>query len=397
MDIIAGSVLKKSVGSINPFAATHYAPADFTVARTGDTTLAVTVPPQTFTATNTLVCYLTKKVTATGVMTTYVNGVKGVSLRIAADNTIELLGATVLATDTIVSVGIKLTRYLAAVDSGAQTITSATYAIIHATAGIIDLKGMPGAALRIVTSDGTTTDKVAIQIWGSVDGTTFSDVWHPILTGRTDPYINDYGAQSIPVEIASGVRKIAIYAKRTAGVAGDGTVQVVWQAKPDPVAVNSAALIKSVVDACVDIVRGDVAARIQNWPSNNIAPINFVDTTNVASGTTYYPSSTGASLAAIQDLSITGNILAGANNTVKLQIQATNDEDTAAGWKTIYFKDDVTGGDVKEIVAALAGTDFAITGRKLGVYANYRLALICTNTGVASNTVIIKGNSVGGA
>ena len=293
--------------------------------------------------------------------------------------------------------GARTTRDLPdAGDTAAQTVVSAVYAVLPGGLSTFDLNGAPSVSMRIVTSDGTATDKVAVKIYGSVDGTNFVDV-HELITGSADPIINDYGAIDQVIEASLGLRKIAVYAKYTSGAGTTGTVRVYWQPKFDTVAVNQASLFKKFIDACADLSRGHVGARVDNWPSNNTTPINFADTINVASGTTYYPSSTGMSLAAIKKLSLTGNILAEADNTVKLQIQATNDEDLTASWKPIYFKEDMTGAEIKEVIATLAGTDFAIAGRKLDGYANYRIALICTNTGVASNTVIIKGNSVGGA
>lgn len=293
--------------------------------------------------------------------------------------------------------GARTTRDLPdAGDTAVQTVVSAAYAVLPGADSVFDLNGAPSVSMRIVTSDGTATDKVAVKIYGSVDGTNFVDI-HELVTGSADPIINDYGAVDQVVEASLGLRQIAVYAKYTSGAGTTGTVRVYWQPKFDAVSVNAAGAIKKFIDSCANLALGYLNTRVTNWPSDNIALYNFADTTNVASGTTYYPSSTGMSLAAIKKLSLTGNILAGANNTVKIQIQATNDEDLTAGWKPIYFKEDVSGAEIKEVVAALAGTDFAIAGRKLDGYANYRIALICTNTGVASNTVIIKGNSVGGA
>lgn len=290
--------------------------------------------------------------------------------------------------------GARTTRDLPdAGDTAAQTVVSAVYAVLPGANSIFDLNGAPSVSMRIVTSDGTATDKVAIKIYGSVNGTDFVDV-HELITGSADPIINDYGAIDQVIEASLGLRQIAVYAKYTSSTGTPGTVRVYWQPKFDTVAAQSL-LFKKFIDSCADMVRGNVGARVDNWPSNNITPVNFADAA-VAAGTTYYPSSTGMPLAAIQDLSITGNIVVLAGNTAKLQVQVTNDEDLTAGWKTIYFPEDTGGIEVKEIIATLApGADFAITGRKLGVYANYRLALVVTGAGGA--TAIIKGNSVGGA
>jgi len=300
--------------------------------------------------------------------------------------------------------GARTTRDLPdAGDTAVQTVVSAAYAVLPGADSVFDLNGAPSVSMRIVMSDGTATDKVAVKIYGSVDGTNFVDI-HELVTGSADPIINDYGAVDQVVEASLGLRQIAVYAKYTSGAGTTGTVRVYWQPKFDAVSVNAAGAIKKFIDSCANLALGYLNTRITNWPSDNIAPINFVDTTNLgtvgSTVTLYYPSSTGMSLAAIKKLSLTGNILAGADNAVKLQVQATNDEDLTASWKSVYFKEDTTGLEIKEVVAALAGTDFAIAGRKLDGYANYRIAVeitIAVAPAVASNTVIIKGNSVGGA
>jgi len=278
----------------------------------------------------------------------------------------------------------------------ATPVPNPTAAYAYITPLKIDLNGAPAAAFTLALADGSGgNDKIAVMIYGSVDGSTFSSAWHEKITGSVDPIINDYGAVERAFELSSGLREIRIYAKQTYVGAGRINITLVPQTKFESVIPNQSELIKKVVDACFDLTRGNVGALVQNWPSNNTVPINFADAA-VAAGTTYYPSSTGMSLAAIQNLSITGNIVVLAGNTAKLQIQVTNDEDLTAGWKTIYFPEDTGGIEVKEIIATLApGADFAITGRKLGVYANYRLALVVTGAGGA--TAIIKGNSVGGA
>lgn len=278
-------------------------------------------------------------------------------------------------------------------DTAVQTVVSAAYAVLPGADSVFDLNGAPSVSMRIVTSDGTVTDKVAVKIYGSVDGTNFVDI-HELVTGSADPIINDYGAIDQVVEASLGLRQIAVYAKYTSGAGTTGTVRVYWQPKFDAVSVNASGAIKKFIDSCANLALGYLNTRVTNWPSDNIAPINFVDAV-LAAGTTYYPSATGMSLAAIRDLSITGNLVVTGTDIAKLQVQVTNDEDLAAGWKPIYFLEEVSGVEEREVIATLApGADFAISGRKLGSYANYRLVLVSTGAGV---TAVIKGNSVGGA
>lgn len=296
--------------------------------------------------------------------------------------------------------GIRTTRdFPAAGDTAAQTVVSATYAILPGANSIFDLNGAPSVSMRIVTSDGTATDKVAIKIYGSVNGTDFVDV-HELITGSADPIINDYGAIDQVIEASLGLRQIAVYAKYTSGAGTTGTVRVYWQPKFDTVAVNQAALIQKVVAACFDLSRGQVGANITNWPSNNGTPYNFLDNGGVATAaaTYYLPSSTGMSLQGIKSLSITGKLISGtADNTLTFSQEVCNDEDLAGDWEQIQFLDDTTGNVVDSFTVVNATQNLCIPNREIGAYQNYRIKLVVANTGVLTNTISIKGFGVGGA
>lgn len=283
-----------------------------------------------------------------------------------------------------------------AITSTDTDITGASYALVSATHEI-DLNGAPAAAMRLVLDDGATgNDKIAVKIYGSVDGTNFTDAWHEKITGSIDPIINDYGAVNKVLDLSGGLRKVQIWGVRTYTGAARSSCQMTAQIKYEAVSVNSAELLKKFMDSCVDFVRGHVGARVTNWPSNNVSLINFVDKTNLTTNTYYYPSSTGMSLAGIDSLSMTGDLTAGAADTVTVTFEVCDDEDTATAgnWKAIQFLNDMTGTAAASLVASNSDVDFAIPFRAIGTYQNIRVKVVVVGGG-PSNTVIIKGYSKG--
>lgn len=118
---------------------------------------------------------------------------------------------------------------------------------------------------------------------------------------------------------------------------------------------------------------------------------SLVDTTNVAAGTTYYPSATGMSMDGFSALSISGKLI-DADNTTTLTIEWSQDEDsTNADWVDITkaFNDDNAGVATSigaSIVATSATKTFAIS-RTMFNYNLFRLKLV---TWDSTNTVILK-------
>lgn len=292
--------------------------------------------------------------------------------------------------------GARTTRdFPTAITSTDTDITGAAYALVSATHEI-DLNGAPSAAMRLVLDDGATgNDKIAVKIYGSVDGTNFTDAWHEKITGSIDPIINDYGAVNKVLDLSGGLRKVQIWGIRTYTGTARCSCQMIAQIKYEAVSVNSAELIKKFMDSCADLVRGHVGANVTNWPTNNISLINFVDTTNLTTNTYYYPSSTGMSLAGVDSLSMTGDLTAGAADTVTVTFEVCNDEDTATAgnWKQIYFLNDLTGTTANSLSVNNADLDFAIPWRAIGTYANLRIKYVVV--GGVSNTIIIKGYAKG--
>lgn len=293
--------------------------------------------------------------------------------------------------------GARTTRdFPTAITSTDTDITGAAYALVSATHEI-DLNGAPAAAMRLVLDDGATgNDKIAVKIYGSVDGTNYTDAWHERITGSIDPIINDYGAVNKVLDLSGGLRKVQIWGIRTYTGAARSSCQMIAQIKYEAVAVNAVELIKKTVEACFDLTRGHVGARVTNWPNNSIVPYNFVDTTNLttASSPYYYPSATGMSLAGVADLSLSGKFITGAANTLLMELQVLNDEDLAGDWQTIWFLDTTVGPTQSISVGASTTRNFSIAGRGLGAYTNFRIKVTVVDGGAASNTVIIKGNSV---
>lgn len=294
--------------------------------------------------------------------------------------------------------GARTTRdFPTAITSTDTDITGAAYALVSATHEI-DLNGAPSAAMRLILDDGATgNDKIAVKIYGSVDGTNFTDAWHEKITGSIDPIINDYGAINKVLDLSGGLRKVQIWGIRTYTGAARSSCQMIAQIKYEAVSVNSAELLKKFMDSCADFVRGHVGVRVANWP-NTSTLINFVDTTNAGAATNYYPSSTGMSLAGIKNMTITGKLIAGAADTLTLSIEVLNDEDTAGDWQQIVFIDALTGFDYNQFVVSNATQQLCLTFpeyiENIGKFANVRVKLVVA--GGASNTIIIKGNSLGG-
>ena len=110
------------------------------------------------------------------------------------------------------------------------------------------------------------------------------------------------------------------------------------------------------------------------------------DGTNLAAGTNYYPSSTGASMDGYKNLSFTGKLI-DADNTTTITIEATNDEDAgSADWVQVYARDIKNNTTVNSIAAASTTTTFAIDL----IDFNYSLFRVKVVTGDSTNTVIVK-------
>lgn len=116
---------------------------------------------------------------------------------------------------------------------------------------------------------------------------------------------------------------------------------------------------------------------------------SLVDTTNVAAGTGYYPSTTGMSMDGFKDLSITGKLIEGDAVTDTLEIQATNDEDTTnADWVSIYgFRSDTNVTSNIITTGGVAGTYLFAWDFDNFNYSYFRVKYVMADS---TNTLIIK-------
>lgn len=114
------------------------------------------------------------------------------------------------------------------------------------------------------------------------------------------------------------------------------------------------------------------------------------DGTNLAAGTNYYPSSTGASMDGYKNMSLTGKLI-DADNTTTITVEATNDEDaTNADWIQVYGYDTKNNSTVNSIAAASTTTTFAIDFDNFN-YNYFRVKIV---TGDSTNTIIVKQRRV---
>lgn len=132
-----------------------------------------------------------------------------------------------------------------------------------------------------------------------------------------------------------------------------------------------------------------------------IAPLNLqvleeslVDSANhAASAGISYPSDDGLVMMGYKDFSITGKFIAGADNTVTMTVEGTNDEDATPAnrdWIVLYAYRTDTNAVVNSVaVAASATATFGWDFDNCN-YRYIRVRLVIVNGGVLSNTVIIK-------
>lgn len=121
---------------------------------------------------------------------------------------------------------------------------------------------------------------------------------------------------------------------------------------------------------------------------------SLLDTTNLAVGAAYYyPADAGLAGENYKDYSITGKMICGADNTLSIEVQGTNDEDATPAnrdWKVCYGYD--TGNNAVVNVFNCAASTTVVFAFDLDNwnYKYFRVHVTVTNAGVLSNTVIIK-------
>jgi hypothetical protein len=122
--------------------------------------------------------------------------------------------------------------------------------------------------------------------------------------------------------------------------------------------------------------------------SNIVIEESLVDTTNVATGANYYPSSDGIQMLGYKNLSLSGKLITVSG--IDIALETTNDEDATDSnrdWTNYYgFRSD-TGTTVSGIRCSNTTTKFGWNFTDLNV--KYARVLVTPNN--ATNTVIIKG------
>jgi hypothetical protein len=130
-------------------------------------------------------------------------------------------------------------------------------------------------------------------------------------------------------------------------------------------------------------------------PVNNVViEESLIDTTTVATGTDYLPSSDGIALLGYRDLTLTGKLI-DADGAITLTFEGTNDEDATAAsrdWISIYGirTDKAAGLGYVNTVAIHDSTEtFAIDFDRLN-YKYFRVKYVVLTDVAASNTIIVK-------
>lgn len=124
--------------------------------------------------------------------------------------------------------------------------------------------------------------------------------------------------------------------------------------------------------------------------AGNSGPIetSLVDATNVPTGTTYYPSSTGITMDDYNAMSLTGKIIEWDAADDVITIEVTNDEDIDnADWVQVWGYDQKNDNMVDETKQSGAGIlTFALQFLQFN-FSYFRVKLVI---GDSTNTIIIK-------
>jgi hypothetical protein len=135
-----------------------------------------------------------------------------------------------------------------------------------------------------------------------------------------------------------------------------------------------------------------------SFDMNEVSPLNnaviddpLVDTTNVAEGVNYYPSSDGIAMLGSAAFSINGKII-DADDTSYLAVEGSNDEDAVASnreWSRLFGYDHNTGTTVSGIAIASTTMPFFWCFDQ-STHLNAKYVRVVATMGDSTNTVIIK-------
>lgn len=143
----------------------------------------------------------------------------------------------------------------------------------------------------------------------------------------------------------------------------------------------------TILNRAFDYVNDALKVTAQSPDKASYVQDSILDTTNVAAGSFYYPSSTGISMDGYKDMSLTGKFI-DADGTITATVEATNDEDIAnADWVQIYGQDSKNSNFLINNLTVTSGSlSYAWVFPNLN-YSSVRVKVSCST---ATNTVIIK-------
>lgn len=123
--------------------------------------------------------------------------------------------------------------------------------------------------------------------------------------------------------------------------------------------------------------------------------VALLDTTNLAIGAAYYyPSTDGYTGDNFKDFSLTGKLICGADNTVTVSVEGTNDTDTVAANRDYYaiYGYDSYRNAVSNSMPCPASTTYPLLWDFDNInYKYFRVKVVVTNAGpgALSNTIIL--------
>jgi len=276
----------------------------------------------------------------------------------------------------------------AAADNAAATTVAPVKVGVVADAIPVDDAGVTDGDIAHLTSD------LKRQLWvrpvGGVADDAANDVKeYPLKTGAVV-------AAAKPAAVSAGdlvhltADQYRCLLTSTQGMIADGAAATGFA---DPVQVGGVAdvVLTAVDDGDVAHLVTDLYRRLRITYTEP-ALASWIDSAAVAADA-YYPAEAGLDVDIYHNVTLTGKVITGADNTSVLTIEATNDEDATPAnrdWVTIYVYDNKNDTNINQLASGVGvTTTFAWSLNGLGfkyVRANYNITRPAAN----NDTVIIK-------
>jgi hypothetical protein len=233
--------------------------------------------------------------------------------------------------------------------------------------------------------------------WSPADGTV-TYLGTNSLTCTSFPFTVDANCAVRSIGVTNSVNVMTLYENGVDGVSIYAAANVIYILKQgSALAAFAASDLSYKVAICYqgkgyDITTDTLKSSEQSPLNSQIVMNSLVDTTNLltASSPFYYPSATGMSMDGFKDLSIAGYLIEGDAVTDTIEVQVSQDEDTAdaTSWITIY-------GYSPRLNAM---TNIVTTGGAAGTYPftldfdnlNYAWFRVKVTIADNTNTVVIK-------